>query len=170
MLAFPEKQLALVKKRCIITYESRYARRLTMLSFGNSGYGVMRGPDMPLPTLAGGAAAAPTVTRVAVSPAEAPEASKAASGEASDMGGARDGSGRPSALVRAATEDLNGYSWKVVYESGLRQVFLELVERDSDMVVMRIPSENLAKFLRNATDVTSARHVSGRAPLLDMVA
>ena len=67
-------------------------------------------------------------------------------------------------------EGLNAYSWKVVYESGLRQVFLELVERDSDMVVMRIPSENLARFLRSATDVTSGRHVTGRAPLLDMVA
>lgn len=102
--------------------------------------------------------------------AEAPQASKAGSGEASNARGERNASSRAPASMRVANEGLNAYSWKVVYESGLRQVFLELVERDSDMVVMRIPSENLARFLRNATDVASARHVTGRAPLLDMVA
>lgn len=141
-----------------------------MLSFGDSGYGVMRGPDVPFPALAGNAAAAPTVTRAAAPPAEAPQASKAGSGEASNARGERNASSRAPASMRVANEGLNAYSWKVVYESGLRQVFLELVERDSDMVVMRIPSENLARFLRNATDVASARPVTGRAPLLDMVA
>jgi hypothetical protein len=140
-----------------------------MLSFGDSGYGVMRRLEMPPSALAGSPAAGPTVTRVAVPPAEA-EGTKAASGKASDAGGGRDGSGRPSASARMATKGPDTYSWQLVYESELKQVFVELVERDSDMVVMRIPSENLARFLRSATDAASGRHRTASVPRLDMVA
>ena len=77
---------------------------------------------MPPLALAGSAAAALTVTRVAVPPAAAPEGSKAASGKASDTGGGRDGSGRPWASARVATGGPDTYSWQLVYESELEQV------------------------------------------------
>jgi hypothetical protein len=73
-------------------------------------------------------------------------------------------------LARVATEGPDTYSWQLVYESELKQVFVELVERDSDMVVMRIPSENLARFLRGATDAASAPHRTASVRRLDMMA
>jgi hypothetical protein len=49
-------------------------------------------------------------------------------------------------------------------------MFLDLVERDSDTVVMRIPQESLVKFLRGATQSASSRRGATVERQLDLIA
>jgi hypothetical protein len=142
-----------------------------MISFADSGYGFTAKPDASSAVAPAGNAAAPTITRVAISPVEAREGAKALSGEArSAIGRKDDGSSPWPASTRAANEGPSGCTWKLVYESELKQMFLDLVERDSDTVVMRIPQESLVKFLRGATQSASSRRGATVERQLDLIA
>jgi hypothetical protein len=105
---------------------------------------------------------------VALPPVEAREGAKALSGEA--RGAKDDGGGPWPASTRAANGGPSGCTWKLVYESELKQMFLDLVERDSDTVVMRIPQESLVKFLRGATQSASSRRGATVERQLDLIA
>ena len=79
--------------------------------------------------------------------------------------------GRGGSSSELANEESVGCGWKLVYESELKQVFLDLVEHDSDTVVMRIPNEGLIRYLRSVADSgLSRRQASGREAQLDLVA
>ena len=77
--------------------------------------------------------------------------------------------------LKASTPGANsdasvGCGWRLVYESELKQVFLDLVERDGETVVMRIPRESLVRFLRGVADAESARHSAAEQAQLDLLA
>jgi hypothetical protein len=115
---------------------------------------------------AGIAFATATVTRVAA-PVETREGNKAICTEAS--GEPTDPKDRRAASTPEPNSDASvGCGWRLVYESELKQVFLDLVERDSDAVVMRIPRESLVRFLRDVA-AESARHSGADEAQLDLL-
>lgn len=127
-------------------------------------------PEAPPPwTLSGSAAGGPTLTGVAAPPVEAREGARAFFGRGSGMSGRLD-DGHGGSSSELANEESLGCGWKLVYESELEQVFLDLVERDSDTVVMRIPNEGLIRYLRSVADSGLSRQGSGGEAQLDLVA
>lgn len=78
---------------------------------------------------------------------------------------------RRAASTPGANSDASvGCGWRLVYESELKQVFLDLVERDGETVVMRIPRESLVRFLRGVADAESAPHSAAEEAQLDLLA
>ena len=115
----------------------------------------------------------PVGTRVAVPPVETREGGQAMlSSEGSGASGDRSElDERLKASTPGANSDASvGCGWRLVYESELKQVFLDLVERDGETVVMRIPRESLVRFLRGVADAESARHSAAEEAQLDLLA
>jgi hypothetical protein len=125
------------------------------------------------PTVAAppGNTGAPTVTLLAVQPVEEWERSKSVSGKGPGTSGRQD-DGSPSRppSTEAGNEGGSGCAWRLTYESELKRVVLELVERDSNALVMRIPQESLVKFLRSASDFASVRPPERTDARFDVVA
>lgn len=71
----------------------------------------------------------------------------------------------PSTPVRTGT-----YEHRIVYVNEAERLFLDVVNRDSDEVLMRIPSEMLAKFLKQAESPMPATAGSQIASALDTLA
>jgi hypothetical protein len=114
--------------------------------------------------------ATPTLTSVAISPIEERDPGRAVSEKPTSTGRGDEGSRRPLASEEATSEAASGCGWKLTYESDLNRVFLDLVERDSDALVMRIPPESLVKFLRSASDSARVRPPERSDARLDVVA
>ena len=144
-----------------------------MTLFNDISYGISGKRPVPAPvTLTGSASVTPAVTPVAVPPVETRQGSKAMSSQASGASGEpTDLNERRAASTPGANSDASvGCGWRLVYESELKQVFLDLVERDGETVVMRIPRESLVRFLRGVADAESARHSAAEQAQLDLLA
>jgi hypothetical protein len=114
--------------------------------------------------------ATPTLTLLALSPIEERDPGRAVSEEPTTGRGKDDRSRRPLVSQEATSEAASGCGWKLTYESDLNRVFLDLVERDSDALVMRIPRKSLVRFLRSASDSASVRPPEMSDARLDVVA
>ena len=130
-------------------------------------YGVTAGRQLPAAiALAGGSDVASGVRPGAVPPVETREGRrtifKEARGEPTDSDFRR-----PASMLGVDNDTSVGCGWRLVYESELKQVFLDLVERDSDEVVIRIPHERLVRYLLNVAEAESARRsaAAGKGPL-----
>ena len=126
-----------------------------MIVLADISYGLAAGRELPPIALTGGSNVAPGVRPDPVPPVGARDGGKAISDEAS---GARGEPANPKDRRPASTSETNsdasgGCGWRLVYERELKQVFFDLVERDSDEVVMRIPHESLVRYLRSVADV-----------------
>lgn len=62
------------------------------------------------------------------------------------------------------------YEHRIVYVDEADRLFLDVVNRDNDEVLMRIPSETLAKFLRQAESPMPATTEGQTAGALDTLA
>ena len=138
-----------------------------MIVLADISYGVTAGRQLPAAiALAGGSDVESGVRPGAVPPVETREGTrtifKEARGEPMDSDFRR-----PASMLGADNDTSLGCGWRLVYESELKQVFLDLVERDSDEVVMRIPHESLVRYLRSVADAESAQRsaVTGTASL-----
>lgn len=138
-----------------------------MIVLADISYGLTAGRQLPAAiALAGGSDVASGLRPGAVPPVEAREGNRTISREA--RGEPTDSDfRRPASMLAADNDTFVGCGWRLVYESELKQVFLDLVERDSDEVVMRIPHESLVRYLRNVAEAEYARHpaAAGQAPL-----
>jgi hypothetical protein len=144
---------------------------LDMIFLADISYGIAVKRELPAIVAPTVNAAVPTLTRVAVAPIEERDSSKAVSGKPTNTRGGRDeGSRCPLASAEAANEGPSGCGWRLTYESELNRVFLDLVERDTNVLVMRIPRESLIKFLRSACDFAPARTLGGTEAQCDMLA
>ena len=142
-----------------------------MTLLGDIGFGTGGKRHVPAPvTLTGSAFVTSVGTRVAVPPVETREGSQVISSQASGASGdPSELNERRAASTLGANSDASvGCGWRLVYESELKQVFLDLVERDGDTVMMRIPRESLVRFLRGVADAESARHSAAEDAQLDL--
>ncbi len=62
------------------------------------------------------------------------------------------------------------YEHRIVYVNEADRLFLDVVNRDNDEVLMRIPSETLAKFLKQAESPMPAASENQTASALDTLA
>ncbi|HYN38657.1 MAG TPA: hypothetical protein VES39_05350 [Rhodospirillales bacterium] len=152
-----------------------------------------RSPDLPAARAAGSAVTEPVIASLALTaPAASRPGGGSAAGRSADLagsGGAAGNVGRrsevaqtaggadgPAGAAAADGADAPGFSWRNVYDSELRKVFLDIVERGSERPVMRIPPESLVRFLRKMAETLSGgesaatdRSANDRAPV-DLVA
>lgn len=77
---------------------------------------------------------------------------------------------QPQASSQSTPVRTGTYEHRIVYVNEADRLFLDVVNRDNDEVLMRIPSETLAKFLRQAESPMSATSKNQTAGGLDTLA
>jgi hypothetical protein len=143
---------------------------MDVILLGDISYGIAVRRDLPAIVARIESAPMPQLTRVAVSSIEERDPGKVVSGKPGyAWSGRNEGNRRPVASAEAANEGVRGCGWKLTYDGDLNRLFLDLVERDSNALVMRIPRESLVKFLRSVS-FASARPLGGSGAQCDLLA